>query len=177
MKLMRANPASAAIGQDALPGRSHHLGGSALTRWRNDIPLYESVRYEHVYPGVDLTYHGSQGRLRYEFVLEAGADPGVIRLSFDGARGTRFGNDGELTFDVGGTELRQLKPAVHQKIDGIRREVAGGYEIDGQNRVRFQVGPHDSSRPLVIDAILIYSTFLGGSASDLAFGLAVDDHG
>ena len=46
---------------------------------------------------------------------------------------------------------------------------------DGQ--VGFQVGRYDHSKPLVIDPVLSYSTYLGGSGNDYGYGIAVDAAG
>jgi hypothetical protein len=177
MKLVGANPLPEAKGQDELPGKSHYLTGSALARWRTNIPLYGKVRYEGVYPGVDVVYYGNQGQLQYDLVLRAGADPHIIQLSFEGAREIRLGDQGELILNVGGSELRQLKPVIYQEVDGVRQQIAGGYRVEGNDRVRFELGTYDVNRPLVIDPVLVYSTYLGGSITDFGFGIAVDEEG
>src|SRR6185369_5708342 len=73
-------------------------------------------------------------------------------------------------------ELRLHRPIVYQEIDGARRIIDGGYVLDGR-RVTFRVAGWDVARPLVIDPVLGYSTFLGGSSNDQGFGIAVDSSG
>jgi hypothetical protein len=177
MKLVEANPEAAATGQDPLHGRSNYLIGSDPSRWRTNIPHYRKVRYQSVYSGVDLVYYGNQGQLEYDFQVAAGVDPSVIRVSFEGARQIRLGDEGDLVITVGSTELRQLKPVAYQEVDGYRQEVPSGYRVEGTNRVRFELGLYDATRPLVIDPVLVYSTHLGGSMSDIGFGIAVDTAG
>jgi uncharacterized repeat protein (TIGR01451 family) len=43
-----------------------------------------------------------------------------------------------------------------------------------ENRLGFQLGAYDSSQTLVIDPVLSYSTYLGGSGSEVAPKIAVD---
>jgi hypothetical protein len=86
----------------------------------------------------------------------------------------RLGAGGELVLGVGGGEIRQHKPVIYQEVDGVRQVIAGGYRIEDQQHVRIEVGAYDVSRPLVIDPVLVYLTYLGGSGEDRGFGIAVD---
>ena len=61
---------------------------------------------------------------------------------------------------LGSLHLR--KPLAYQTLNGARREVACAYQLHGR-RVRFRTGPYDRTRPLVIDPVFVYSTYLGGS--------------
>lgn len=72
MTLVGANSAPPVVGQDELPGKSHYLIGNDPRKWRTDISHYAKVKYEGVYPGVDLLYYGNQGQLEYDFVVSAG---------------------------------------------------------------------------------------------------------
>ena len=177
MKLVGANHAASVVGVDELPGKSHYFIGNDPQQWRTDIAQHGKVTYQGVYPGVDLVYHGNHGNLEYDFVVGAGADPRAIELTFAGAREVRLGAEGDLVLGVGDGEIRQLKPVIYQELQGVRKEIAGGYRIDGEAHVRFEVGNYDVSRPVVIDPVLVYSTFLGGSGSDIGRDVAVDEDG
>jgi hypothetical protein len=52
--------------------------------------------------------------------------------------------------------------------------VEGGYVLDGGAAVRFDVGAYDRALPLVIDPVLVYGTFLGGSGMDRVEDIALD---
>ncbi len=138
------------------------------------IPSYARVEYEDVYPGVNLVFHGNQGKLEYDFVVRPGADPGTIRFAFKGAEGVGLDNVGNLIVRTTGGHLIQPVPIVYQEIRSLKRPVAGRYVIDGQDAVRFQVADYDVGRPLVIDPVLNYSTYLGGSGREFAGAIAVD---
>jgi len=164
-------------GVDELAGQSHYFIGDDRQQWRTHIRHYRKVRYERVYPGVDLVYYGKQGQLEYDFAVMPGADPRAIKLSFTGASEVHLGAEGELLLSVGDNKIRQLRPVIYQEVEGVRKEIAGGYRIEGQADVSFEVDQYDVTRPLVIDPVLLYATYLGGSGDDLGLGIAVDDDG
>lgn len=164
-------------GQEPSPTKSHYFTGRDPSKWRTGVSHFGAVRYEGVYPGIDVLFHASEGRLEYDFVLAAGADPGLIRLDFEGAVGLRLEANGDLVLGGEGEELRWARPRLHQTFDGEKREVDGGYVLDGENGARFWVAAYDPAQPLVIDPVLSYSTLLGGSADDEAYDLAVDSAG
>ena len=91
MKLVGANSTPAVTGEDQLPGKSNYFIGNDPEQWRTHVPNYTKVKYREVYPGVDLIYYGNQRQLEYDFVVSPGADPGVIRLRFQGADELTFG--------------------------------------------------------------------------------------
>jgi hypothetical protein len=68
-------------------------------------------------------------------------------------------------------------PVLYQDVGGMRQAVSGVYVLEGGDRVGFEVGAYDRSRPLVIDPVLSYSTYLGGGGDDGANGIAVDGAG
>ena len=177
MTLVNANPHAQATGRDELPGKSNYFIGNDPAKWRTNIPTYAKVKYEGVYPGVDLVYYDTQGQLEYDFVVAPGADPRLVTLAFEGAREVHIDARGELVLDVEGSEVRQHKPVVYQEVAGVRQAVAGRYVMKGTRQVGFRVATYDPSRPLIIDPVLVYSTYLGGSGFDLSYRIAVDGAG
>ena len=132
---------------------------------------YGKVAYEGVYPGIDVVYYGNQRQLEYDFVVAPGADPRVIRLKFDADRVST--DNGDLVLQTQYGSLRQLKPVVYQEVDGERRYIAANYTVHNKE-ARFSIGAYDHSKKLVIDPILVYSTFLGGSGVENGNAVAVD---
>jgi hypothetical protein len=176
MQLVDANLAARVAGVDDLPGKSHYFIGNHRQQWRTHISHFAKVRFQSVYPGVDLLYYGTGGRLEYDFIVSPGADPNAIKLNFAGASQLRLGAERELLLSVGDREIRQLNPVIYQLVGGERKYIVGGYRIDGY-QVSFEVGKYDTTRPLVIDPVLLYATYLGGSGDDLGSGIAVDEDG
>ncbi len=177
MKLVGANPSPRVSGLEELPGKNNYFIGNDPSKWRTRVPHYAKVQYDEVYPGVDLVYYGNQRRLEYDLVVEPGADPRGITLSFEGVERLRIDAQGDLVLDTPGGEIRQHKPLVYQEVDGVRREIAGAYVLNGGREVGFQVAAYDRSKPLIIDPVLSYSTYLGDGGSDIGWGIAVDASG
>jgi Beta-propeller repeat len=177
MGLVGANPRPTVLGTGRLLGRVNYLLGADARRWRVGIPTFSKVRYEGVYPGIDLAYYGRQGRLEYDFVVGPGADPNAIALRFAGAEHLHLTSRGDLLLRLDAGELRLQKPRIYQELAGVRRDVRGGYVRKGAREIGFDLGSYDASRPLVIDPVLSYSTYLGGSGDEQGNLVAVDGAG
>ena len=177
MKLAEANPAPDVFGQNPLPARSNYLLGNDPARWHTDVPHYSAVRYSEVYPGIDLVYYGNPGELEFDFVVAPGADPGSIRLRFDGQSALKMRAGGEMGLAVGDGEIRLRKPVVYQETAGVRREIDASYRLHDNGDAGFTIGAYNRSQPLVVDPVLAYSTFFGGIAEDRIYGIAMDAAG
>lgn len=177
MKLTGANPSPLVLPREELPGRSNYFIGNDPSKWRTNVPTYGKVEYRDVYPGVNLVYYGNRRQLEYDFVVAPGADPRVIRLALEGVGNLEVEESGDLLVRVPRQTLRFRKPVIYQEAEGRRREIAGRYVLRGERGIAFDVAPYDTSRPLVIDPVLVYSTYLGGSGDDRATGIAVDSAG
>jgi hypothetical protein len=172
-----ANPAAEIAGTKLLPGKTNYFIGNDPKKWHTDVPSYEAVRYQGIYPGVDMLFYGKQQRLEYDFIVAPGADPKAIALSIAGARKLELNSQGDVLMTVAGSKVALQKPLIYQEINGERREIAGNYTIANDRQIRFSVAAYDHSQPLTIDPVLIYSTYIGGELIDEAFGLALDAAG
>jgi hypothetical protein len=115
---------------------------------------------------VDLIYYGTdQGQLEYDFQVAPGSDPKTIRLKFAGVDTLDLDATGDLVLRTAGSEIRQQRPYIYQEVAGVRQTISGGYVLTGEREVAFEVGPYDASRPLIIDPVIAYSTYLGGSGN------------
>jgi hypothetical protein len=177
MQLTGANPSTQIQGLDLLPGKSNYFIGSDASRWRLGVPTYAKVAYQNVYPGIDLIYYGNQRQLEYDFVVRPGADPQQIRLSMTGAEKLTVDARGNLVLRTASGEVQLLAPKVYQEIQGKKHEIAGRWELEANNSARFQLGSYDHSQPLVIDPVLMYSSFLGGSQKNALNRIAIDATG
>ena len=166
MRVVGADPAARIVGQQQRDGVANYFIGNDPGAWQTGVPTFASVRYAGVYPGIDLVYYGNEGRLEYDFIVAPGADPRTIALDFAGAESLVIDRRGDLVLGVGGSEIRQHKPVVYQTINGARQGIRGEYVMTGEREVGFALGDYDTSLPLVIDPILVYSTYLGGSGND-----------
>ena len=177
MTFTGANPTPRITGLEALPGKANYFIGNDPAKWQTNVPTYAKVRYEELYPGIDLVYYGTHRQLEYDFVVRPGADPSRIALEFTGANRLELDPAGDLVMHTAAGQIRQRKPVIYQEVEGVRKEIPGGYAVRGSQEVGFRVAAYESGRPLVIDPTLDYSTFLGGSSSDQGLGIAVDANG
>jgi hypothetical protein len=177
MTLAGANPAPSAAGIEELPGKVNYFIGKDPKAWRTNIPTYGKVRYGAVYRGIDLVYYGNGRQLEYDFIVAPGADPRVITLAFEGAGALTVSTEGDLVLQTRGGELRLRKPLIYQEVGGAKRSVPGGYVVKGERGVGFQVAAYDGTKPLIIDPVLVYSTYLGGSGEDNGSAIAADATG
>jgi len=174
LTLAGANPAPRVQGMDELPGRSNYFLGRNPAKWRTGISRYGAVKYGGVYPGVDLVFYGNEGRLEYDFLARPGADLSRIRFHFDGADAERVDQNGELILRVANAEVRQSRPMVYQDWGDGRHFLSGRYVRRAPREVGFDVVGYRPDRTLVIDPVLAYSSFLGGSGPDVGHVVAVD---
>ena len=174
MSLDGASPTARPAALDRQPGVSAYFIGNDSSRWLPEVPHYGRVQYESVYPGIDLVYYGNGSQFEYDFVLHPGADSSRIRLSYHGAERLRIDPaSGDLILTTALGELRQRKPHVYQSATGRQIEVPTTYRLNGR-QVSFDVARYDRGRPLVIDPVLVYSTYLGGNTriADMAMDAA-----
>ncbi|MBI3802451.1 MAG: SBBP repeat-containing protein [Nitrospirae bacterium] len=177
MGLSGANRAPAILGEESLPGKQNYLIGNDPKKWQTDISTYQKVKYQNVYPGIDLVYYGNQRQLEYDFVIAPKADPRKIELQFKGAERIEIDDQGNLVLSVQGKMTQLQKPIIYQDNAGKRQIIPGGYLLKGKEKVGFQVTAYDRTRPLIIDPVLGYSTYLGGSSFDGGTAIAVDRSG
>ena len=173
MKLAGANRNADITGSELLPGKSNYFLGNDAAKWRRGVPQFARVRYENVYPGINLLFYGNQGRLEYDFQVEPGSDPGLAELEFNGAKQLEL-KDGALVIHGGDNSLRLEAPRVYQEIAGKQQAVEGKFVLRGANRAGFAIGSYDHSRELVIDPILAFSSYFGGSGDEHSTSIAVD---
>jgi uncharacterized repeat protein (TIGR01451 family) len=176
MSLVGARSEAMLSGTHELPGKSNYFIGNDPRQWRTNLPTYAQVKRTGVYQGIDLVYYGTQGQLEYDFVIAPGSDPKQIGLQFDGAE-PALGASGDLILTVEGGSVRFQKPVVYQTVGHSRNPVAGRYVLASESGVRFEIGNYDHNRTLVIDPLLVYSSYLGGTANDQALAVAVDAAG
>ena len=166
MKLVGANAGAAVSGSEQLSSRSNYFLGNDPAKWRRDVPQFARVRYGPVYPGVDLVYYGHQGRLEYDFEVAPGAKPEQIGLEIEGAQGLHLSANGDLVAETGNGKVQWNAPEVYQRSGDRKQAVAAKFVLSADNRVHFVVGEYDHSRALVIDPVLNYSTYLGGTGDE-----------
>jgi hypothetical protein len=176
MTLLDTNADARFVAGDALAGESRYFTGDDPSKWRPNVKRYAQVRNNGVYPGIDVVYYGNQRQLEYDFIVAPGADSGRIAFNVEGADRVEVDPEGHLLMHIAGRHVRLNKPFTYQEVNGARTEVESRYAVE-RDTVRIDVGEYDPARTLVIDPVLVFSTFLSGNGEDLATGVAVDGAG
>jgi hypothetical protein len=184
MKFVGANPDSEIKGTAQLSGKVNYFLGNEASKWKTDIATFREVSYNDIYSGIDLVFYGTGEKLEYDFVVKPGSDPNQIRLAVDGADSVSLDLSGALLLSRGAGTISFKKPVIYQVAEHGKRQVAGSYLLEhtkaqGEDKttVSFKVGTFDRSKPLIIDPVLDYSTYLGGNDDDWASGVAINAAG
>jgi hypothetical protein len=169
VRFSNSNPGVPIEGEDVLPAKvNFFLGNSG---WKRDVPSYSKLVYRDLYPGIDMTYGGTGVEVKSEFQVDAGADPGLIRLEYSEL--VSIDDQGNLH---AGADFREAAPEVYQQIGEERRKIAGRYRVLDAHTVSFEIGAYDPGVPLIVDPTISYCTFLGGSGTTAITGVAVDSN-
>ncbi|HEX5233537.1 MAG TPA: hypothetical protein VFW56_14950, partial [Bradyrhizobium sp.] len=184
MSWVGGNPSPQAIPLDLQPGVSNYLLGNQSI---DGVAHYGRVMFASVYDGIDLTYYGHAGQLEFDWTVNPGADPSAIAMRFDGVESMRIDDAGNLHLATAAGDLMERAPIAYQMIGGQRENVSASFEMRPDGTVGFAVGAHDASAALVIDPVLEFATYLGGSdpysnpylfnTPDVASAVAVDAQG
>jgi photosystem II stability/assembly factor-like uncharacterized protein len=166
-----AHPAS------PLPGVSNYLVGNDPTRWARGVHGYARIEYREVYPGIDVAFYGTQRQLEYDFIVAPGRRPDTIVMAYSGGSSPRLDPQGDLVITTPDGDIIQRRPQIYQTDHGIRKSVRGRYTIARDGTIRFRVGDYDRRLPLIIDPMLSYATYLGGTGFERVGGVAVDAAG
>jgi len=173
MKFAGANHNARVSGEDRQAGVVNYFAGRP-DQWRTNIHTYSRIRYHDLYPGIDLIFHGNKQELEYDLVVSRGADPGQIKLAIAGADEIKIDAQGNLVLKTSQGEVVQQKPKVYQRKGTTLKAVSAEYVISSKDEVGFRLGSYDRRAAVVIDPVLRYSTFLGGSGLDFGTAIAVD---
>lgn len=179
MALKDATPDAVPEGIEERPGRVNYLLGRDRSRWHTNVPTYGRVRIHRIYDGVDLVYYGDQHQLEYDFVVAPHADPRQIRMEFGATANLQVTRDGDLLVSAGAGTLRLHKPVIYQHADGPhdgKTYRAGRWEL-GRHSAAFRLGRYDRSKELIIDPVLSFASYLGGSQGEVGKAIALDSTG
>ena len=170
---MKLPGAKRTTGLQKLPGVSNYFLGNDPKHWLTGVPHYARVESKGIYPGIDVVYYGNGKQVEYDFTVAPGADPDQIRLAFEGPASVKLNDAGDIVLRTSAGDLVQKKPRVYQEIDGRKVEIEARYLLN-RNQAMFELARYDRRKPLVIDPMIVYSTYLGGQSSPSENRIAVD---
>ena len=192
LTFLDANKNPVIMAEDIQEGKVNYFIGNDPEKWKANIPTYKIVLYKDIYKGIDMKFYGNSRSLEYDVVVNPGADPSQVKFSYEGIRGMRISDEGNLEISLNRGKLIHKMPYIYQEIDGKRQEIKGSFVIQElttedtitangskeQQTYGFHVASYDKRYALIIDPVLAYSTYLGGSSGEEnGLGIAVDNSG
>ncbi|MCX6665896.1 MAG: SBBP repeat-containing protein [Euryarchaeota archaeon] len=166
------------VGEGLLSHYNNYFIGNDPHKWYTDVPNYQSVVYQNIYPGIDLRYYPQGNTLKYDFIVNPGADPSQITIRYDGLHDFQLTSSGNIVASTRLGTTQEQKPLIYQVNNDMKQDIQGRYELrKAPQSFGFACNErYDRSRALVIDPALEYSTFLGGMMNDMGLDIEVDQN-
>ncbi len=149
--------------------------GNDSTRWKGNVPVFKGISYKGLYKGVTINYFEDGDRLKYDILLAAHADPGVLQMTFEGLQGLEI-SESRLVMKTAIGPVYEYIPEAYQIINGEKVIIPCSYSLSNA-QVGFKLGNYDSSQPLIIDPVLDFSTFSGATSDNWGFTATYDNSG
>ncbi|MFM7023421.1 MAG: gliding motility-associated C-terminal domain-containing protein [Flavobacteriales bacterium] len=176
MNFLNADPAAVKSGVQPTDEKLNYFQGKDPAKWKSDISAFKKVKYSGLYKGIDLLFYKEAEQPKYDFIVHAGADVNNIQLRFDGAEKV-FVSNNELKIRLSFTDIIEQIPIAYQLIDGRKVSVPCFFVVKG-NVVSFKLGEsYDKNYDLVIDPLLIFSTYSGSTGLNFGYTATYDDEG
>jgi hypothetical protein len=177
INLLGSNAHANPIAGPALDGHYNYFLGNDTCRWAANALSFTSIRYPDIYNGIDLRVSSRGNNLKYDFIVKPGADPSQIRIQYSGTYGVSKSGDAlEIKTAVG--SLTEEKPFCYQlNSDNKQTAIKSEYRLKS-DVVSFSFpDDYDRSRELVIDPLLIFSTYSGSTADNWGSTATPGEHG
>jgi len=181
LSFIGANARAKISSSDKMSGHVNYFVGNDKSKWQSNIPTYGTVTYKDVYKNIDIKFYGNNKNIEHDVIVRPGGDFSNVKFAYSGIKGLSVRDDGNLEVTLNHGTIIEEKPVIYQEIKGERVLVEGSYKIlksdEGRFTYGFTVASYDKTKDLVIDPVLIYSTYLGGESGDSGVGITVDSAG
>lgn len=175
MKFLGSNPLTAFVPDKPTGETANYFIGDDPSRWKTDVRSFGTVTALNLYSGIDIRYYSNGNNLKYDLIVAPGADPGSIVMQYEGIDQLSVVDD-HLVIKTSVGESRELPPYAYQLVNGQKLEVSCSYEVKG-SAVRLKIKKYNMEAALVIDPILVFSTYTGSRNSNWGFTAAPGSDG
>ncbi|MFC2131779.1 hypothetical protein ACFLSQ_10120, partial [Bacteroidota bacterium] len=150
---------------------------SDSSKWVRKAPCYREIQIKNIYNGIHAKYYFENDDVRYDIIVEPGADPGLIQLNFSEHVDIGISKSGELEIKSEIGMIKQGKIYAYQKIDNSNKEVSCNFVRNKNNSFSFSICNYDKSKPLVIDPLVYLMSHSGRSSDGVNGYIPVDNQG
>ncbi|MFH2049711.1 MAG: SBBP repeat-containing protein [bacterium] len=176
-KFVGANQNTTVQGFDLMEYKCNYFIGNEPDKWRTNVPNYQAIQYESVYDGIDIKYYSNGSHMEYDFIVSPEGDPSQIQIQYDKVESISINQSGELVIKTEWGDVIEKQPVVYQRVKGDKNAVECEFTLLDDNTFGFKITAYDKNNNLIIDPVFEFSTFLGGSSYDEAYGIALDSEG
>jgi len=177
LSFLNAKPHPQIIGEGEKTGKVNYFKGKDPNKWKINIPTYGAVTYKNVYKGIDIKFYGDNKSLEYDIIVHPGADISRMKFSHEGIEDLHLSENGDLVINAKDGTLIHKRPCIYQEINGKRIEREGSFRVINNKTYAFNVRNYDQNYVLILDPVLAFSAYLGGSADDEAAAMVIDNDG
>lgn len=168
MSFVASNPNPEIITEKVILSHENYFLGNDPSKWASNCKIYQAITYKNMYPGIDVRYYAQGEQLKYDIIVNPGADPSKIVMKYEGADKLQIKNQ-ELVIKTSVGDVKELSPYSYQLDDNIgKKEIDVKYVLEN-NTVKFKIKRYSSSHVLVIDPTLIFATFTGSRSSQWGY--------
>ncbi|GEO03157.1 hypothetical protein AAE02nite_08210 [Adhaeribacter aerolatus] len=173
INFVNANPQPQIMPVNQLPGYRNYFIGQQPGKWATGVPAYQEIKYEALFPAIDLRLYNFGASLKYDYMVAPQASVARIQMQYEGIKKLELRN-GRLYIQTQVNEIIEEKPFAYQEIAGTKKEVVCEFTLK-DNTVGFKItGAYNPNLPLVIDPELIFMTY-AGAGSGLSANCATAD--
>lgn len=171
-----ANPEPVTKGDGEYPFYHNYYLGNSPANWASRVKVFDNIYYSDIYNGIDLRYYQHDSHLKYDFIISPGSDPRMIELEYEGVKSLSISNY-NLVINTAIGSFLELKPYAYQLLpNGEKVEISCAYKVS-KNKVTFELGDYKAMLPLIIDPVLVFSTYSGSTADNWGFTATYDSYG
>lgn len=152
----------------------NYILGNDPSKWTSYVRSYEEIFYKGLYSKIDLKVYESGSFTKYDYIIKPGGDPSQIKVAYSGTDAL-FVQNGNLYVLNKVNDLIEQEPYAYQIVNGEKIAIACHYIVnDGVVSYQFPEG-YDQTIELIIDPVIVFSTFTGSTADNFGFTATYDD--
>ena len=176
MNFKGANLSPSISGEEETIDYLNYFLGDDPEKWASDVKQFKRIHYDNIYQGIHYRLYSQEEQMKYDFIVSPGADPAQIMLEYEGLEQLKMRYQ-ELHLKTSVNELIEQKPYAYQLVNGVEKEVLCKFKLEG-NMVRF-IFPdgYDQSKELVIDPVVVFSSYSGSSKDNWGYTATYDNNG